>query len=108
VADGLALTARVITAAAAIMFVVFASFVLGNVRVLKVFGLGLAAAVLVDATVVRLVLVPATMELLGRANWWLPRWLSRVVPRVDVEGHEESRPTEVGEVKELVGAGRRS
>jgi RND superfamily putative drug exporter len=108
VADGLALTARVITAAAAIMFVVFASFVLGNVRVLKVFGLGLAAAVLVDATVVRLVLVPATMELLGRANWWLPRWLSRVVPRVDVEGHEESRPTDVGEVKDLVGAGRRS
>jgi RND superfamily putative drug exporter len=106
VADGLALTARVITAAAAIMFVVFASFVLGNVRVLKVFGLGLAVAVLVDATVVRLVLVPATMELLGRANWWLPRWLGRVVPRVDVEGHEELRPAEVGEAKELVGAGR--
>ncbi|HEY4397452.1 MAG TPA: hypothetical protein VGO28_07235, partial [Acidimicrobiia bacterium] len=66
----------------------------------------LAVAVLVDATVVRLVLVPATMELLGRANWWLPRWLSRVVPRVDVEGHEELRPAEVGEAKELVGAGR--
>jgi RND superfamily putative drug exporter len=90
------------------MFVVFASFVLGNVRVLKVFGLGLAAAVLVDATVVRLVLVPATMELLGKANWWLPRWLSRIVPRVDVEGHEEPQQAEVPEVKELVGAGRGS
>jgi RND superfamily putative drug exporter len=46
------------------------------------------------------------MELLGKANWWLPRWLNRIVPRVDVEGHEEPRPAEVGEVKELVGAGR--
>ena len=73
VADGLALTARVITAAAAIMFCVFGSFVIGDVRVLKVFGLGLAAAVLIDATIVRMVLVPATMELLGQANWWMPR-----------------------------------
>jgi RND superfamily putative drug exporter len=89
VADGLALTARVITAAAAIMFCVFGSFVIGDVRVLKVFGLGLAAAVLIDATIVRLVLVPATMELLGRANWWIPRWLDRVLPHVDVEGHHE-------------------
>jgi RND superfamily putative drug exporter len=86
VADGLALTARVITAAAAIMFCVFASFVIGDVRVLKVFGLGLAVAVLVDATIIRLVLVPATMELLGRANWWLPTTLDRVLPRVHVEG----------------------
>ncbi len=92
VADGLALTARVITAAAAIMFCVFASFVFGDVRVLKVFGLGLAAAVLVDATVVRLVLVPATMELLGRANWWLPARLDRVLPHVHVEGHLELVP----------------
>ena len=88
VADGLALTARVITAAAAIMFCVFASFVIGDVRVLKVFGLGLAVAVLVDATIVRMVLVPATMELLGKANWWIPAALDRVLPRVQVEGHD--------------------
>ena len=89
VADGLAQTARVITAAAAIMFCVFASFVIGDIRVLKVFGLGLAVAVLIDATVVRLVLVPATMELLGKANWWFPKWLDRIVPKLDVEGEIE-------------------
>jgi RND superfamily putative drug exporter len=89
VADGLAKTARVITAAAAIMFCVFGSFVIGDVRVLKVFGLGLAVAVLIDATIVRLVLVPATMELLGKANWWFPKWLDRIVPTLDVEGEIE-------------------
>jgi RND superfamily putative drug exporter len=92
VADGLARTARVITAAAAIMFCVFASFVIGDVRVLKVFGLGLAVAVLIDATIVRLVLVPATMELLGKANWWFPKWLDRIVPHLDVEGAIEPEP----------------
>jgi RND superfamily putative drug exporter len=86
VADGLAATARLITAAAAIMFCVFAAFVLGEDRALKMFGLGLATAVLLDATVVRLVLVPATMELLGDRNWWLPGWLHRVLPRLDIEG----------------------
>jgi RND superfamily putative drug exporter len=90
VADGLALTARVITAAAAIMFCVFGSFVISDLRVLKVFGMGLAVAVLVDATIVRMVLVPATMELLGRANWWMPKWLDRLLPRVDVEGHDQA------------------
>jgi RND superfamily putative drug exporter len=85
VANGLASTARLITAAAAIMFCVFAAFVLGSERALKMFGLGLATAVLLDATVVRLVLVPATMELLGDRNWWLPRWLSRRLPVVHVE-----------------------
>jgi uncharacterized membrane protein YdfJ with MMPL/SSD domain len=80
VARGLASTARVITAAAAIMVVVFLSFVLGaNVSVKQV-GLGLAVAVAIDATLVRLVLVPAVMELLGRANWWLPRPLARILP----------------------------
>ena len=80
VATGLARTARVITAAAAIMVVVFLSFVLGaNVSVKQV-GLGLAVAVLIDATVVRMVLVPAVMELLGKANWWLPRPLARILP----------------------------
>ena len=85
VASGLAVTARVITAGAAIMVSVFASFALGPDRAIKLFGLGLAAAVLIDATVVRLVLVPATMELLGWRNWWLPRWLHRVLPKVNVE-----------------------
>jgi RND superfamily putative drug exporter len=103
VADGLAQTARVITAAAAIMFCVFGSFVIGDVRVLKVFGLGLAVAVLIDATIVRLVLVPATMELLGKANWWFPKWLDRIVPTLDVEGEiepavpeREPQPASVG------------
>jgi putative drug exporter of the RND superfamily len=78
---GLATTARVITAAAAIMICVFGSFVIGDpLRILGVFGLGLAAAVLVDATVVRMVLVPAVMQLLGPANWWLPRSISRATP----------------------------
>jgi RND superfamily putative drug exporter len=85
VANGLALTARVITAAAAIMVCVFGSFVFGPVVSLKVLGLGLAVAVLIDATLVRLVLVPATMELLGDWNWWLPHWLDRILPRVHVE-----------------------
>jgi RND superfamily putative drug exporter len=85
VADGLASTARVITAAAAIMIAVFMSFVLGDLRVLKLMGLGLATAIFVDATIVRMVLVPATMELLGDANWWLPHWLDRILPRISVE-----------------------
>ncbi len=89
VANGLAKTARVITAAAAIMFFVFMSFVLGPDRSLKMFGFGLAMAVLLDATVVRLVLVPATMELLGDRNWWLPRWLDRILPVVHVQADEE-------------------
>ncbi|WP_420452113.1 MMPL family transporter [Ilumatobacter sp.] len=86
VADGLAATARVITAAAAIMVVVFGSFVLEDNRIIKMFGLGLASAVFLDATLVRMLLVPATMELLGERNWWLPRWLDRVLPDLDVEG----------------------
>ena len=88
VADGLAATARVITAAALIMFCVFGAFVLGDDRQLKLFGLGLAVAVLIDATVVRMLLVPATMELLGDRNWWIPRWLDRLLPNIDVEGHD--------------------
>ena len=86
VADGLAKTARVITAAAAIMICVFGSFVFGDpLHVLKVFGLGLASAILIDATLVRMVLVPSIMELLGKANWWMPSWLDRVVPKLGVE-----------------------
>ena len=90
VANGLATTARVITAAAAIMVTVFLSFVfMIDERAVKLFGLGLAAAIFVDATIVRMVLVPATMELLGDANWWLPRWLDKLVPRISVEGEGE-------------------
>jgi RND superfamily putative drug exporter len=85
VADGLATTARVITAAAAIMVTVFGSFLLSDALVLKLFGLGLASAIFIDATVVRMVLVPATMELLGDRNWWIPRWLDRILPVLHVE-----------------------
>jgi RND superfamily putative drug exporter len=87
VADGLTATARVITAAALIMVCVFSAFVLGYDRQLKLFGLGLALAVFIDATLVRMVLVPATMELLGNRNWWIPAWINRILPKIDVEGH---------------------
>jgi putative drug exporter of the RND superfamily len=86
VVDGLASTARVITSAALIMISVFGAFVFAPDIEIKMFGLGLATAVLIDATVVRMVLVPATMSLLGGANWWLPGWLDRLLPHVDVEG----------------------
>ena len=87
VADGLSATARVISAAAIIMVVVFGSFLGESDRIIKLFGIGLASAVALDATVVRMLLVPATMELLGDANWWLPKWLDRLIPRISVEGH---------------------
>jgi RND superfamily putative drug exporter len=94
VANGVASTGRVITAAGAIMVAVFLSFVIGfPARQIKLFGLGLAVAVLVDATLVRMVLVPATMELLGNANWWFPKWLARLVPEI----HIESEVTPVAE-----------
>ena len=85
VIDGLAATARVITSAALIMISVFLSFVGNPDPTVKMFGVGLAVAVFVDATLVRLVLVPATMELLGAANWWLPSWLGRILPRISIE-----------------------
>lgn len=97
VANGLAATARVITAAAMIMVVVFGSFMLGEERVIKIAGLGLAVAVLLDATVIRMLLVPATMELLGDRNWWLPRWLDRLLPKIDVEGHMDDTADELFE-----------
>jgi putative drug exporter of the RND superfamily len=83
VTAGLAKTARVITAAAAIMIVVFLAFVTSTEVFLKLMGVGMATAILVDATIVRMVLVPAVMQLLGRANWWIPRWLDRALPRLD-------------------------
>jgi putative drug exporter of the RND superfamily len=97
VADGLASTARVITAAAAIMVFIFGSFMLENDRVIKLFGLGLASAVALDATVVRMLLVPATMELLGDRNWWLPRWLAKILPTIDVEGTGHDTVDEIEE-----------
>ena len=96
VADGLAKTARVITAAAAIMVVVFLAFVASPEVFLKLFGIGLAAAIFFDATLVRMVLVPAVMQLLGARNWWIPDWLERILPRIEVEAREpqvaSSRP----------------
>jgi RND superfamily putative drug exporter len=89
VADGLAATGRVISAAAAIMVCVFGSFVLGDERALKLFGFGLAFAVFIDATVVRLVLVPSAMELMGKANWWAPSWLLRYLPTIRVDTVEQ-------------------
>ena len=89
VADGLAATARVITAAALIMVFVFGSFVLEDQRAIKMFGLGLAAAVAADASLVRMLIVPSTMELLGARNWWLPSWLERILPNLNVEGRAE-------------------
>ena len=85
VADGVAKTARVITAAAAIMVVVFLAFLAAPDVFLKLFGIGLATAIFLDATVVRMVLVPAVMQLLGDRNWWIPNWLERILPRLDVE-----------------------
>jgi putative drug exporter of the RND superfamily len=93
---GLALTGRVITAAAAIMVAVFASFMLGEDRIIKLFGLGLASAVLIDAVIIRSVLVPAIMQLLGKRAWWIPDWLDRILPRLHVEP-AEGDPAPTGE-----------
>ncbi len=89
VTRGLAATGRTITAAASIMVLVFASFLLGGLVVIKMFGLGLAGAVLLDAMIVRMALVPALMLLVGKVNWALPSWLDRVLPHLNVEGSVE-------------------
>ena len=88
VIEGLANTGRVITSAAAIMVCVFTSFVLNGNPVVKEFGVGLAVAIAIDSTLVRCLLVPAVMVLLGKRAWWLPRWLDRVIPHVSIEGEE--------------------
>jgi len=88
VVEGLANTGRVITSAAAIMVCVFTSFVLSGNPVVKEFGVGLAVAIAIDSTLVRCLLVPAVMVLLGKRAWWLPRWLDRVVPHISIEGEE--------------------
>jgi RND superfamily putative drug exporter len=89
IVSGLAGTARVITAAAAIMVAVFAAFVPSPDLPIKVIGIGMGSAILIDATLVRLLLVPAVMHLLGRGNWWLPAWLDRRLPHLHVEGHAD-------------------
>jgi RND superfamily putative drug exporter len=96
VTRGLALTGRVITAAAAIMCTVFASFMIGDDRIIKLFGLGLATAILIDAVIIRTVLVPALMQLFGERAWWLPAWLDRILPRIHVEP-DEGDPAPTGE-----------
>ncbi|MBM3673620.1 MAG: MMPL family transporter [Actinobacteria bacterium] len=93
VAIGLAKTARVITSAAVVMISVFLVFVTSGSPTVKMLGVGLAAAVAIDATIVRLLLVPAAMELMGKGNWWLPRWLGRVLPHLDVDVPPPSVPT---------------
>ena len=92
VTRGLAATGRTITAAAAIMVLVFASFILGGQVIIEMFGVGLASAILLDALIVRSVIVPALLLLTGKANWWLPKALDRVIPRLNVEGSVEDHP----------------
>jgi RND superfamily putative drug exporter len=112
VARGMAGTGRVITSGALIMIAVFLAFVASPVPSLKMLGLGLATAILVDATLVRMVLVPSTMALLGKANWWLPGWLDRILPHLSVEGDtRDSQPQEEAAVDAMdrpAGQGRTS
>ncbi len=90
---GIASSARVITSAALIMICVFLGFVLGEDPATKMMGLGLATAIFIDATIVRMILVPATMKLMGKANWWLPAWLDRLLPVVDMDGGTRANAT---------------
>jgi RND superfamily putative drug exporter len=102
VAHGLAATGRTITAAATIMVLVFGAFVLGGERIIKLFGIGLGGAVLIDAAIVRSVLVPAVMLMLGDRNWKLPAFLERILPRVNIEGSVERSPARDGRRPEPV------
>src|SRR5262249_45212296 len=94
VVSGLVTSGKVITSAALIMVFVFGSFVLNGDPTVKQFGIGLAVAVILDATVVRCLLVPAVMVLMGRTNWYLPRWIGRLLPRISIEGAEFFRNRE--------------
>jgi RND superfamily putative drug exporter len=96
VARGLQTTGKVITAAASIMILVFASFALGDDRIIKLFGIGLASAVFFDAVIIRCLLVPALMEIFGRRAWWLPSWLERRLPRLAIEAPHERHPAASG------------
>jgi RND superfamily putative drug exporter len=94
VAEGLQKSAKVITSAAVIMVVVFGTFALTGIPQIKEIGVGLSVAIALDATLVRLVLVPATMELMGKWNWWLPKSLDRILPHADFESDQAIEPTE--------------
>ena len=89
VRKGLAATGRVVTAAAAIMVLVFASFMFGDDKIIKMFGLGLATAVFLDAFLIRVILLPAVMDLAANVTWWLPAWLDRLLPHVGIEAPAE-------------------
>jgi RND superfamily putative drug exporter len=102
---GQAASGRVITAAATIMILIFASFALGDSVVIKQFGLGLAGAILIDAFIVRTVLVPSLMHLASRANWYLPAWLDRVIPHLNIEGVDRSVVGEAGPIEESMRVG---
>jgi RND superfamily putative drug exporter len=96
VRQGLAATGKTITAAALIMILVFGSFILGGERVIKEFGLGLAGGILVDAFIIRMVVVPSLMHLFGKANWWFPDWLDRILPHLSVDPDLPGSESEVG------------
>ena len=100
VRNGLAATGKTITAAALIMILVFGSFILGGERVIKEFGLGLAAGILVDAVVIRMAIVPSVMLLIGKANWWFPGWLDRILPHLSVEPELPAIPMPPGGPRE--------
>ena len=111
--DGLASTGRVITSAALIMVCVFSSFILTDDAVIKQFGVGLSVAIAIDATVVRCLFVPAVMTLMGRAAWWLPTPMGRVLPKISVEGEEyfaalEARGRRKADVREVRRGGGRA
>jgi RND superfamily putative drug exporter len=101
---GQAETGRVITAAAIIMILVFGSFALGSSIVIKQFGIGLAGAIIIDAFIIRTVLVPSLMHLFGKANWWLPKWLDRVIPHLNVEAGDLSPAVAETQLSAPVGA----
>jgi RND superfamily putative drug exporter len=113
VRNGLAATGKTITAAALIMILVFGSFILGGERVIKEFGIGLAAGIAIDAILIRMCIVPSVMMMFGKANWWFPKWLDRALPRLSVDaddlalhpGHESGSGPEEPE-RELAGAGK--
>ena len=106
VRNGLASTGKTITAAALIMILVFGSFILGGQRVIKEFGLGLAGGILIDAVVIRMAIVPSVMILMGKSNWWFPRWLDRILPNIGID--QSTNETESGGEGEGEGEGEDS
>jgi RND superfamily putative drug exporter len=106
VRNGLAATGKTITAAALIMILVFASFILGGERVIKEFGIGLAAGIAVDAVLIRMAVVPSLMMMFGKSNWWFPAWLDRILPKLSVDADDLVAPTpEPVPEPELAGSG---